>query len=249
VLGLEFSTVIFQAINFFVLLGVLSWFFYRPLQRIMRQRESAIADRIDLAERRAREAESEKQRLAAREQEVAARAEELMAAARKRAGDERDRMLEEARQEAARLIDAATRSAREREASVLSRAESHVADAAVNIAANLIRSAAGEQIHRTLLERLFSSGLPAGPSSQLLLDDARTSGELVVESAYPLAPDERDRLEALVAATTHAPAPTIEVRVDPSLVGGVRILSRDLVADMSLRRALEDLRAGAPEAT
>lgn len=245
-MGLQFSTVIFQAINFVVLLAVLTYFFYRPLQRIMTKREQEIADRIDRADRRAAEAEAEKQRLAAQAQDAAKRADELVAEARRRAGDERERLLADARSEAARLVDAATRTTREREATVLSRAEAHVADAAVAIAANLIRSAVGEEVHHALLDRLLAGGIPDGPSSHLFLEDVSARGSLVVESAYPLDEDERGRLGALVAKATHAQPPTVEVDVDPALVAGVRILSRDLVVDMSLRRTLEELRAAPP---
>jgi F-type H+-transporting ATPase subunit b len=247
-MGFEFSTIIFQAINFFVLLAVLSWFFYRPLQRIMRRREGEIAERIDQADRRAREADEAKQRLAAQQQDAARRAEELVAAARKRAGEERERVLEEARSEATRLVDTATRTARERESDVLARTEARVVEAAIEIAANLVRTAAGEQVHLALLDRLFSSGFPAGPSSRLLLDDIRAGGQLVVESAYPLTQDERDRIAALVSPAALARPPAVEVRVAPGLIAGVRVLSHDLVIDMSLRRALEDLRAAMPEA-
>lgn len=245
-MGLEFSTVIFQAINFVVLLAVLTYFFYRPLQRMMSKREGEIAERIDRADRREAEAEAEKQRLAAQTQEAAKRAEELVAETRRRAGEERERLLAEARDEAARLVDAATRTTHEREASVLSRAEAHVADAAVNIAANLIRSAAGEELHHALLDRLMSDGFPDGPSSHLLLEDVVARGSLVVESAYPLDGDERERLQALVAKAANTHAPTIEVSVDPALVAGLRIVSRDLVVDMSLRSTLEELRAAPP---
>ena len=248
-IGFEFSTIVFQAINFFVLLGVLSWFFYRPLQRIMRRRESEIAERLDQADRRAREAEDEKQRLAALQQEAARRADELVAAARKRAGEEREHVLDEARREAARLVDAAARTAREQEASVLARTQAQVATAAVEIAANLIRTAVGEQVHRALLDQLFSGGFSAEPSSRLLVDDIRARGKLVVESAYPLTQDECERVAALVSSAPLDLAPAVEVRVDPGVIAGVRVLSHDLVLDMSLRRALEDLRAGIPGGT
>jgi F-type H+-transporting ATPase subunit b len=247
--GLEFSTVIFQAINFFVLLAILTWFFYRPLQRIMSKREEEIAERIDRAGRRAAEADAEKQQLVARSRQAARRAEELVAEARRRAGEERERLLTEARTEAARLVDAATRTTSEREAAVLSRAETHVADAAVTIAANLIRSAAGEQVHHALLDRLISGGLPGGPSTHLFADDVAAHESLAVESAYPLDDGERARLGALVSKATGAQTPTIEVSVDPALVAGVRIVSRDLVVDMSLRRTLEELRAAPTDAT
>jgi F0F1-type ATP synthase membrane subunit b/b' len=39
------STFIFQLINFFVLLAVLTWFFYRPLLRAMQRREEEVAAR------------------------------------------------------------------------------------------------------------------------------------------------------------------------------------------------------------
>ena len=59
-LRFQLSTFIFQVVNFFILLAVLTRFFYRPLQQAMKRQEAKITARLHEAEERVQKADSER---------------------------------------------------------------------------------------------------------------------------------------------------------------------------------------------
>ncbi len=227
-LELQPSTVIFQIVNFLVLLFVLSRFLYRPVLRTMRERQAAITARLNEAAEREAEAAAERQRL--QQQTVTARldAERMLAEARATAIAERDQLLEAARQQAARFQASAELDIQQQEERALCSTAARVRSTATSLAATLIRQAAGPAIHQALVDQLIGAGLP--PAAAL-------ATELLVELAYPEDPNLRQRLAEL----THA---QLTVRENPDLVAGARILtSQQVVVELSVRRTLEELQA------
>lgn len=69
----------------------------------------------------------------------------------------------------------------------------------------------------------------------------RGAAEGVVESARPLSPDDVARIEKALGARIRKTV-TLENRVDPSLIGGVRVIVESRMMDFSLRGRMEGLR-------
>ena len=65
----------------------------------------------------------------------------------------------------------------------------------------------------------------------------------MVESAYPLDASQEQRLRRQAARILARPLEEVhlEVRLDPSLIAGMRVLVGALVVDMSLKHLLEEL--------
>lgn len=74
-----------------------------------------------------------------------------------------------------------------------------------------------------------------------LMDRQRGRGDVIVASAVPLQDSERARLAAEVKRLTGLEAVLVE-RIEPELLGGVRIQVADRIYDASVRRRLNDLR-------
>lgn len=247
-LHVQVSTIVFQMLNFFILLAVLTWFLYRPLRETMRRREDEITRRVRDAEERAHRADEERAQLALDARRARTEAEALLAGARAEASRERQRLLDQTRQETAHYAAEARLRIEAQERAVRERLEDTVRRTAVGMAGTLIQRAAGPAFHGALIERLLAGRLTFAEDQEVLLRQAfsRANGGVTVEAAYPLPPELTERIRDALARSLGmpAPGPEIAVRVEASLRAGVRILVQNVVIDLSLNRILAELERG-----
>jgi len=245
-LGFDVPTFIFQIINFLILLAILGRFFYGPVLDVMQRRQAQIDARIDDAEQRARLADAERHELARQAETAAREAAALVESARNEAARERQRLLEAAKAEAAAVIDAARKSAAAEAQAAEGRLRGRLSESAVKIAGTLIRDAAGKAVHEALVERLLAEGwgIDETAREQLRLDFQKGSGQLVVQSAYPLAPSQESLLrEQAARALGRSPESlTLAAHELPDLIAGIQVLAGALVIDMSVKHLLAELR-------
>lgn len=139
VFGLDPRLLLMQGINFLVLLGVLSYFLYRPLLAMLEKREKAIADGVRAAE------EAKLDRNAAEEErrstvaKAIGEADGIVREAKVSAQHERDSIVREARAEEKRIKDDAEARAKELARKAEESAREDVARAAVLMAESLLR--------------------------------------------------------------------------------------------------------------
>jgi F-type H+-transporting ATPase subunit delta len=119
-------------------------------------------------------------------------------------------------------------------------------DQAKCMEAVLVKAGAGPLTRKLVLllaqkRRLFALADVIRAFEQLL---ARQRGEVAaqVTSARPLSPDEADELKRALKAKLGR-EPRLDLRVDPSLLGGLRLKLGSRMIDSSLRTKLEGLRA------
>jgi F-type H+-transporting ATPase subunit b len=244
-LRIQLTTLVFQVLNFFILLTALTWFFYRPLLRMMKRREDDILARLRAADERAKQADSERAQLAALSRQAQTDAESLLERARVEAAQARQQMLEAARREAASSLDAARTRMDEQERAARTRLEGEARRTAVAVAGDLIHAAVGPAFHQALVERLLETGLTLdGPQGDVLRRAlAQGHGHVTVEMAYEPSPELRARIEeALAKALPAEPGPrALAFRVASSLRAGLRVLVGTVAVDMSLSHILADL--------
>ena len=186
-LQFQWSTFLFQVINFFVLLAVLTRFFYRPLQRIMARQEEEINSRLQEAEERARKADAEREQLSIASQRLQTETATLLANAKAEAAREKERLLEKARQQADRYLEEAQQRAQELQRTTQQRLATDLRRTAVTLATHLMQASAGPILHQALLDKLLQEGLPSdGEQGELLRRAyAHTQDGVTVEVAYP----------------------------------------------------------------
>ena len=237
-LDIQWSTIIFQIINFLILLVILTRFLYQPVVRTMRQRQAAIAAQLQHADQRVAEADAERARLAQAIEQANLQSEQLLARTRAEAAAERARLIETARNDAARYREEAQLAMQEQERLALSRLEARIRASAVTIAGSLVRQAAGLAVHQALLDRLTNGATHADGVVHQLSD--HLGGPVVVELAYP--PDAE--LENSLRAALGEQQVDIEFRVNADLLAGARIIvGQQTVVDLSLEHTLADLQA------
>lgn len=244
-LGFDVPTFVFQIVNFLILLAILGRFFYRPVLDVMRRRQDEIDARIEDAEARAHLADIEREKLAQQSQRASQEAARLLESARDEAAIERQRLLDTAKADAASVIDEARKTASSEEEAALDRLGNRLTASAIKIAGELIRGSTGESVHKGLVDRLLGEGfgLDEAGREKAKLDFRSDTGGVVVETAYPLSPEQQAGLRDQAGKVLDRPPDQlrIEVREDPGLIAGVRIVAGAVVVDMSIQHLLREL--------
>jgi len=245
VLHLQWSTLVFQLLNFVILLVVLGRFLYRPLMDAMRRREEAVTARVREADERVKLADAERTKLAGTARAAQAEAETLLARGRADAAHLKEEQQASARQETSRLLEEGRQRIASEERTARRRLAADARGAAVKIAGALIGKVAGRSFHEALVAQFFDAGLTLDSAKVELLRRAlaHADGEVTVETAYPMPVEVSSRLEeALVKALgSGGDAVRVTVHVDPSLGAGFRLVVGVGVVDLSLRHTLADL--------
>jgi F-type H+-transporting ATPase subunit b len=146
------KSLIIQAVNFIILLVLLTKLLYKPLLAKMDERTNAIKKSLDEAQAARQEAQKERDEFAAKIQAANAEAQRIRAEALKDAADEQRRLVEAAKAEAARLVasarqemDADVRRARQE-------LRQEVADLAIAISERLIKKSLNDTDHRRIVD-------------------------------------------------------------------------------------------------
>jgi F-type H+-transporting ATPase subunit b len=221
-----------QIVNFAVLAWLLSKLLYGPITKMLDERRAKIEKGLEDA----RAAETARANAEAERQSVldAARAEaqKLRAEANQQAEQAAAKVRADAQAEAEKIkADALGGLSAERD-KMLSELRGQIAALAIAASSKLIGESLDRQRQEALIADFFAK-VPAEVRSGL----AGVTGEAEVVSAVPLTPDEQARVKRELTLTQ------ANFRVDPKLLGGLRVRVGDKVVDGSVAGQLEALHA------
>jgi F-type H+-transporting ATPase subunit b len=212
------TTFVFEAANFLILAGVLSWLLFKPVRK-------ALADQRARLQAEASEAGAKLAEAAKKQAEIDATWRKLQ--------DElnqlRARELEAARQKADEIL-AAARAAAEREREMLRRRAGQLADDAAGRLSQAAAGAATAAVAELLAQIQgpdLDEALLGAACEQLRHLPAERLAPVKVESAGALSPKNRATLEAVLAGAAHEAT----FVVDESLGSGVRIATASGLID------------------
>ncbi len=137
--GIDVKLIVIQIINFTVLVALLSYFLYKPILKLLSEREAKIEKGIRDAEAAAAakaEAEQERKSILA---SAHAEAEEVSARSKEHASKEAGEIVASARTKAENVIAEAGEQANELKARALKETEEEVAKAAILAAEKILR--------------------------------------------------------------------------------------------------------------
>lgn len=217
----DFTTLLIQLANFALLVVLLRIFLYKPVLRIMEEREELTAAPLREARRLAAEAEDEREALrrqrAAWEQERL----ELLTAAAREAEELRERRLDELDRESEAKRAAAAESVEQQVGRVTDRLRSSLAHIVVDELRQTVAATAGAELETPAWHR-FEERLRTLPDEERakLAAAAHTSGVTVIT---PRALSSETATAARSALGEVLGASDVTFRVDPDRLMGVAI--------------------------
>ena len=243
-LDINIPTIVFQVINFAILLFLLSKFLFKPLQRTIAERNSQVEGGLDNAARREAESYATQREIERRLQEVEKEAEALISQAQEESRRDGQAIIEEARAKATEIIAEAREDAERERAEALRDNYEQTLDTIVDLASGILRSVTVRQTHDDLVTNLAAYIWQRSPEEVADYRRALAEREPTVFVYTPVTLTEnqqtiiRDTLSSLADRRVE-----LEVQQEPSLIAGLQVRIGDRIIDNSLRRQLDQVRA------
>lgn len=241
-MAFDWFTLVAQLVNFGLLVLLLRLFLYRPVLKVMEEREARLANawhQVEAAEAAAAAQGAEHARARA---EVERRSGELLAHARAEANEAKARMLADARQEAAEELErhrAAFEEGSDRLVESLARRSAQLVVSEVEAA---LRDLAAADFEERAAEVFVARLSELSDAQRNDLTTAARTGELVITTASPVDGPARTRLANVIAGATGS-APTPRFEVDPNVLFGVELAAGAFTVAVSGRARLDALNA------
>jgi F-type H+-transporting ATPase subunit b len=218
-------TLSFQVANFLVLAAVLYRFLFKPVTAMIARRQVEIESARKEAESGKRAAEESRAHYEKEVEKLHTERETSLAELRAQAARDRAATLEQARSEAARILESAKGTIAEERGDAAAR----LADAAVGLAADLskrlLQQAAGPSIAEILLQRVCDhlESMPTDRLRALREELARGSANsLEVATAPSLTPEAEARFAGRIATDLDT-ARAVRFVADPDLIAGAEL--------------------------
>ena len=139
VFGINWKLLLIQAINFGLLLSILTYFLYKPILRIIDDRQRKVAEGVKTAEEAERKLADSEVRGEEIRVKASREAEAMVVAARTRAEEKKAEMMKSAEEKAEALLADATARAEETQRQALKQSEKEIARAAMLAAEKLLK--------------------------------------------------------------------------------------------------------------
>jgi F-type H+-transporting ATPase subunit b len=246
-LQVDLLRVLFQAINFLVLVFLLYRLLFRPVMMAVRERSVRTQALIESAEQERAEARVLQGELEEQRRRVGVEADEIISRARQRAEEEHRAILEAARREAEQLIaEARVEAQRERQQTISQHYEAML-DLMLDVSGRLIGRVMPDATHDALVNQISERIYELGRESMAQVEAFRRSmagrePDALVTSARGLSPEQQGQLARTLTALADRHV-NLRIEQDPQLVAGIRLRMGDLVIENSIQGELERLRA------
>jgi len=249
---IDWWTLGLQLINFLVLVWLLQRFLYKPALGVFAKRKQLVEQAFEEADQTKQSASEAQQKFENEQAQLAQSRQELLQQTHADLERERQQILDDARAEAATLLDSARQQMQSERAAALKDTKAEIADIAADMAATLLQQVTVDNSQADLasgfLTRLIDrlKQLPE-EERQSLHQDANGSTEgLCVITSNPLPEDQqqpwRDAISQQLGSLSN-----LSFESDPAILGGVELRFPHAVLSLawseSLRQGREALLA------
>jgi len=242
-LDVDLATIVFQIINFIVLVALLNRFLFKPLRQKLSERGNAIAESLQEARDQEAQAAQLKAEWEERRHTADRQAEEILQAAQREAARTSEELLEETRARLDRLTEEMRMDLRRQRNEIVVRQYDDVVDTIIALSGNVVQSVTTRHTHDDLVTN-FCASIYQMPQAEV--DEYRrlmtgrlptafvtTPVALTAEQARTLV----DTLSSLIDRRVE-----LQVTVDPELVAGIQVRLADKLIDNSVRQQLHRIR-------
>lgn len=225
-LGINLGYLIMQIAGILILWAILNHFAYKPILNILDQRKERIAKGVEDARQAAQardNADADAKKIL---EEARAEAAKIRSEAATSAEDSAKKIVADAGDEARRIKDAAAADGEKERDRILADLRTQVAAISMAAANRLVGEALDEKKQRSLISDFFSK-VPEGVSAD--------GGTATVTSALPLTDDEVAQVKSSLGADS------VEVNVNPNILGGLIVRVGDQVVDSSVAAQMSEM--------
>ncbi len=237
---LDWTTFIFEIINFLVLIWILQHFLYKPVLAVITRRQTEINDTLQQAQQLQEEAEQlqtqYKNRLTEWDDEKQAARQSLS----QEIESHRAKKLEEVRAELDSERQKADILAARKLTEQQQQAEVTALYQATRFTSSLFTQLAGPDVEQRLINRFIDdlAKLPEHQQHTIQASMGPTTNEVLIASAYPLAQSVCDQLESLLKKIVGQKV-EIKYTQDEELIAGLRVTIGAFVLQANLKDELQ----------
>lgn len=242
-LDLDWRTLLFQILNFVVLVIILARLVFRPLKSKLAERRQTIGDALQSAQ----DQEAEAARLRAHWEERHAQAEthgeEIIRAAQEKARERSAQILNEARHQLDRLTEEMRTDLDHERDEIISMQFEDLLEGVVALSANVIRSVTTRRTHDDLLANFVASILrtPQDEVQEYRTAMVGRSPNAFVSTPVPLTTEQSktvaDALSSLIDRRVE-----IKDTIDVNIIAGIQVRIADRLLENSIRQQLVEIR-------
>jgi F0F1-type ATP synthase membrane subunit b/b' len=244
-LEIDFTTIIFQAINFLVLVVALYFLLFRKIiqraetrKREMEKIRSDILNDLQNAERLKNDMELEIQNIDARIEEVFDKAKNDLEGIR-------NQVLSETREQAEQLLKRSHESFRLAKEQSVEDLQTEIVNTGLNIAKTLLQKVSSEEMHAFLVKEVNDRVLEFGRKEMARVQTIRASLTdrepiVFIETPKPLEKDQQASIIRNFSALADRNV-RLDIKQDVNLICGVRVRLGDYIIDNSLQSKLDEM--------
>lgn len=237
---LNWSTVVLEILNFLILVWILKRFLYQPVLDVIARRQAGIEKTLADAEARHAEAVSLQEQYEGRLAEWSKERQQAREKLSRELAAEHDRKLAELQTALEQEREKARVAGVRRQADAVRKLEETALLQGTRFTTRLLQAAAGPELEARLVDLAINglTALPAERVSAMRNSYGKPLDAVRVASAFPLADDQRQRLEQALASIAGEEIPQ-HFEQDSALLAGVRISIGAWVLGVNLQDELK----------
>lgn len=229
--------IIAQIVNFFILLAILQKFFYKPIQRVMKERQDKIDGLVEESKEMRKEADALIDEYNQKLGSIANKEQEAMKEAREKADTVREELLSQSKQEAEKRKEAFFKEIEEDKRMLERDIHTTLGKSSVQLASNILSYITDESLEEKMFSVLIKNINELDPSKQKDLLSLQ-EGRIDLVSANPLSQEQKKQLEeALKKVFTNLEH--VDYTTDEDLILGYELKMESYLIRISIKKYLE----------
>ncbi len=157
-LGINLPSLVAYLVNFILLLGILGFFAYKPLMRMLDERTERIRESLEAADQARQEAANAQEAIQEQITEARREGQRIMDQTREAAERFRTEEMEKARLEAEAFVERARSDIQRERDTALQEVRASFGDLAITAAERVIRSSLDRRAHEDLINQVLEEG-------------------------------------------------------------------------------------------
>lgn len=244
-MDIDWFTLAAQLINFFVLVGLLRWFLYDPIMNAMEQRENRISERLQEADEKRKQADQEAEEYHEKRRRIDEERDQLMDEAREEARETRERLLKESRHSVTEHRDEWLTALKREKDRILDDFRQQVGKMAEAAARQALKNLADQQLEERIEQQFLHRFRELDEESLEEIKSHVSSSEqakVLLQSAFETSASFRKELEQAIQEKLDLDT-ELRAEVAPEVICGIELDLAGFQLGWSLREHLRDLSA------